>query len=301
MRTVRLTVSPDLKGARYDVAIHTLLNQRENYSFSKSLVRKMIMVGATYLNGRRHSIASKAMRSGDQIKVMLQPPKAPLPDAPELSADAILYREGGLIIVNKPAFLPTVSTIDNAQDNLVERLRVLLRDKTEVKKPYIGIHHRLDRDTSGCVLFTTEESANVGVAKLFQESLIQKHYLAIVKNNGQIPDAWQIKNQLIRSSKKKNHYESTTGEGSFAYTEFTCLKRGEKYALIQAKPITGRTHQIRVHLSEFGLPIVGDRFYGGEPASRLMLHAKFLSFRHPTLDQSVELEAPMPSDFLTDL
>jgi len=170
---------------------------------------------------------------------------------------------------------------------------------------YLGIHHRLDAQTSGCVLLTTDLSRNAFVSRLFQEHLVKKEYLAVVHVKEKAPPkAWEIKNQLVRVQKKKNRYASTRkigkpdSEGSFAYSRFELLEQRGELALIRCVPVTGRTHQLRVHLSEYGLPILGDRLYGKdrEQTGRLMLHAHRLAFREED-GSEVIVEAPLPEEF----
>jgi len=294
MATFTLKIGNELKEQRLDKVVHALLNEKVPGGISKSMARKLVMVGAAYLNGSRCRIASKPVFKGSEIKVEYNPEKLrPIQlEFPSLSQKDILYNEGGLIVVNKPANMPTVATLDNARDNLVAMLKTF-----HGKDQYIGIHHRLDAPTSGCILFTLDEKMNAFVAELFRESLIQKEYLAVCKVIHPPPaQKWEIKNQLERAEKKRNIYRSTKGEGDFAYSRFELLKTKGDIALIKAMPITGRTHQLRVHLSEQGLPILGDKAYSGPQATRLMLHAHKLSFRLPDGRDTV-VEAPIPAEF----
>ncbi len=294
MPSYTLKIGNELKEQRLDKVVHALLNEKVPGGISKSMARKLVMVGAAYLNGSRCRIASKPVFKGSEIKVEYNPEKLrPIQlEFPSLTPKDILFNEGGLIVVNKPANMPTVATLDNARDNLVAALKTLLG-----KDHYLGIHHRLDAPTSGCILFTLEEKMNVFVAELFRESLIQKEYLAVCKVINPPPaEQWEIKNQLERAEKKRNIYRSTKGEGDFAYSRFELLKTKGDIALIKAMPITGRTHQLRVHLSEQGLPILGDKAYSGPQATRLMLHAHKLSFRLPDGRDTV-VEAPIPAEF----
>lgn len=288
---------------RFDKVVHALLSPELEGGISKSMTRKLVMVGATYLNGSRCRIASKPVYSGNEIRVEYDPRKfRTLPvNTVRLAPEHILFNEAGLIVVNKPANLPTVPTLDNARDDLISALHGLLG-----KEQYIGIHHRLDAPTSGCVLFTTKEDMNTFAAGLFQENLIQKKYLAVVTlRNPPGEKKWEIKNQLARAEKKKNIYASvkTEGpalsvvEGSFAHSRFELLQAEADMGLIACEPVTGRTHQLRVHLSESGMPILGDRTYQGKEYSRLMLHAWKLTFRHPTENREVTVEAPAPEEF----
>lgn len=303
-----------LDGERFDKVIHALLAERVEGGVSKGMARKLIMIGAAYLNGSRCRIASKPVFGGIEVRVEYKAdrlPQAQQQNVPELTAANILYHENGILVVNKPPKLPTVPTLDNARDNLVAALKRLLASRAgETKEIYLGIHHRLDAETSGCILFTTDTAMNVFAANLFQENLIQKEYLAVCTlNDLASPKKWEIKNELVRAEKKRNRYASTewlakqappkntrTGEGSFAWSRFEILQTQGKYALVRAEPVTGRTHQLRVHLSEYGMPILGDRTYRGEEASRLMLHARRLEFRDPH-GKDVVIDAEVPEAF----
>lgn len=295
MASYRFKAPASLHKQRFDHVVHALLNEKVEGGVSKSMARKLVMVGACYLGGSRCRIASKPVWQDTEVRVEYNPANVPVAQVKTepLDESRILYREGGLIVVDKPAGLPTVPTLDNARDDLVSALKTFLG-----KDQYLGIHHRLDAGTSGCILFTTDEAQNVTAAKLFQEDLIQKEYLAICSiTEGNPPKQWEIKNQLVRAEKKKNRYASSTSEGSFAYSRFELLQIKDGLALIKAMPITGRTHQLRVHLSEYGLPILGDRLYKGAEANRLMLHAQRLTFRLPGAAAETVVEAPIPVEF----
>lgn len=300
-----------LHGERFDKVLHALLTERVEGGVSRGMVRKLIMIGAAYLNGSRCRIASKPVFGGIEVRVEYKAdrlPQAQQQNVPDLTQADILYHENGIIVVNKPPRLPTVPTLDNARDNLVASLKRLLMRSAEGAEVYLGIHHRLDAETSGCILFTTDAAMNVFAANLFQENLIKKEYVAATKMKpGLREKKWEIKNELVRAEKKHNRYASTewlsahgkTGtkpEGSLAFSRFEILQTLEPRALVRAEPVTGRTHQLRVHLSEFGMPIVGDRTYGGEAADRLMLHARRLEFRGPD-GKDVVVEAPVPDAF----
>lgn len=334
MATYRFLAPQKLHKERFDKLVHVLLNEKVEGGVSKALARKLVMAGAAYLAGSRCRIASKPVWAGTEVRVEYDAARVHRPVNPGtvLERSCVLYEKHGIIIVDKPAGLPTVPTLDDARHNLVAGLEKLLGRK-------LGIHHRLDAQTSGCLLFTTDPARNAFVSRLFQEHLVKKEYLAIVTLNGRTPPkTWEIRNQLVRVAKKKNRYASTplstgastalstgasarlstgastdsgTGasavpndtanpavEGSFAYSRFELLDMRQNLALVRCVPVTGRTHQLRVHLSEYGLPILGDRLYGGATADRLMLHARSLEFREDDASM-VLVEAPIPEAFKT--
>lgn len=298
MPTYRFVTPPSLHHERFDKVVHALLNEKIPGGVSKSLARKLVMAGACYLAGSRCRIASKPVFAGVEVRVVYDAEKTKRINLRSftLGPDCICYHKNGILIANKPAGLPTVPTLDDARQNFV----TLLQQQLGVQ---LGIHHRLDAQTSGLVLFTTDPARNAFVSRLFQEHLIQKEYLAVVSVAKKAPpESWEIKNQLVRVEKKKNRYASTQAagyagsEGSFAYSRFILLAQKKDRALIRCVPVTGRTHQLRVHLSEFGLPILGDRLYGGIFAERLLLHAHRLSFREED-GSEVLVEALPPPGF----
>ncbi len=219
------------------------------------------------------------------------------PEKFELLPEHVLFENADLIVVNKPPYLPTHETIDNARHHLALAVQEFLA-KREKKLPaqiYLGIHHRLDRDTSGVILFTKRKEANPAVAQAFQERLVEKTYFAICL--GSLNEAKTIKTFLGPSPHNKRLFCTVQKGGKYAETEArsldTKIVQGKRLTLVEAKPKTGRTHQIRVHLSENGLPIIGDQAYGRNfpGVQRVMLHAGKLELLGKTF------LAPLPEDF----
>lgn len=224
------------------------------------------------------------------------------------TADRILFEDEWLMAVDKPAGLPSQPTLDRSRPSvsgvLAEFLR--LRDGCE---PYIGLHHRLDRDTSGVLLFSRDRKANAGLADLFRTHGMRKTYLAIAAAGSECPDAWDVENYLGvvgRVGGIARHGAVRSG-GDPARTSFRVAERLPGALLVEARPRTGRTHQIRVHLAEGGHPIYGDVLYGGpmrlgsapgaRPVPRVMLHAAMLEFRHPVTGAEIGIRSPLPRDF----
>ena len=214
----------------------------------------------------------------------------------DLMPSHILYEDEALIVVNKPVGLPTQATLDPSRDHLFATVKRYIDNRDKKNNAYVGLHHRLDRDTSGAVLMTKKKSANLFVSNLFKEKQIQKTYLAVCENVSKtaITSRWSIKNHLGRVGKRQWKVLSVQSGGDFAHTDFNLMQTWGNYHLIKAYPRTGRTHQIRVHLSEMGLPILGDTLYGlpKECHKRLMLHAFALDFDHPNSKKNIHIEAP---------
>lgn len=301
------------RGRRLDQVLAEWLPEASGQPLSKAKVRKLIVAGAVYLNGKRIRIASKELLPNAILDVYLDLEKlvsdtGPSRDRPfHMTAASILYEDEDLIAVNKPPGLATQPTVDEARQNLFALVKRFLAERGGgAAAPYLGLHHRLDRDTSGVILFTKTRGVNAAVAALFSEHRASKVYQAIVGLGRGAPlpqagEAWSVKNYLGRDRQagKRARTTAVRSGGDFAHTDFTMIACHPPYAWVEARPRTGRTHQIRVHLSEGGTPIVGDATYGGERevAPRLMLHAASLTFPHPIHQTVLTVQSPLPEDF----
>lgn len=278
---------------------------------SKGKVRKLIVAGAVYLNGKRVRIASKELIPGAQIEAYvdlhrLYDDEKAKDQVFEMTSKHVLYEDDFLIVVDKPAGIPTQPTLDQARDHLYAAVKRFLsqRDRLGVE-PYLALHHRLDRDTSGVVLFAKKREANAGVAELFSQHQARKTYQALThpsRTGAKLLLDWVVENHLgkARTSGKRAKFTAVRSGGDHAKTEFKLLESFPRGNWIEARPITGRTHQIRVHLSEYGIPILGDSFYGAKEgsAARVMLHAASLTFPHPVNKVEIIVQSPLPEDFL---
>lgn len=248
----------------------------------------------------------------------------------ELDESRVLYEDDAIIVVNKPPRFPTEPTFAKDRDNLRAAVIRYLHKKISLGKnpPYCGVVHRLDRDTSGVILFSKQRAANAAlftafdsselVGKPCQERAAQKLYVAVCEPAGslglisnsvqsqkaaafKVGDNFSVQNYLGRVSLKSQAAKWGTVPkekgGKFARTDFKILEEKGGRLLVQAKLFTGRTHQIRVHLSQKGLPILGDQLYGGPAAERIFLHALSLELPHPLTGEPLHFEAPLPPEF----
>lgn len=248
----------------------------------------------------------------------------------ELDESRVLYEDDAIIVVNKPPRFPTEPTFAKDRDNLRAAVIRYLHKKIGLDKnpPYCGVVHRLDRDTSGVILFSKQRAANAALFAAFdsselvgnsgQERAAQKLYVAVCEPAGslglisnsvqsqkaaafKIGDNFSVQNYLGRVSLKSQaaKWGAVPKEkgGKFARTDFKILEEKDGRLLVQAKLFTGRTHQIRVHLSQKGLPIFGDELYGGRAAQRIFLHALSLELAHPLTGELLHFEAPLPPEF----
>lgn len=233
----------------------------------------------------------------------------PAPQNAAWSPARILFEDEWLVAVDKPAGLPTQPTLDAARPSVFSELKKFLQQR-DGREPYLALHHRLDRDTSGVLLLSKNQKANAGVGALFADRVAQKSYNALAVVGTGCPDLWEVKNYLgiIGRVAKANKFGAVRSGGDPAHTTFRELERFHEVTLVEAMPHTGRTHQIRVHLAECGHAIFGDELYGGPVAVRLgsgvqlrfprvMLHAAALKFVHPMTKTDVQIECPWPEDF----
>lgn len=211
-----------------------------------------------------------------------------------MSEIKIVYEDQWLLIVNKPAGLPTQPSVDRKRPSLYSHL---LESK---RWPYVGLHHRLDVPTSGLVLLTKDKSANKPVGELFKGRELKKTYLCLCQGRAN-ESKFQIQNHLkpLRLKSGKTKMTVVNSGGDFAHTDFEVLEEFEEATLIKAMPHTGRMHQIRVHLAHIGLPILGDSLYFriDRKYPRVLLHAYQLNFSHPINKTNLLVEAPLPDDF----
>lgn len=239
-----------------------------------------------------------------------------------MTREDILFEDESIIIINKPANFPVEKTIVEGRGYLQGEVSRYLQKRDGCRNsPYIGVVHRLDSTTSGAILFSKTREVNRKLHELFQTRAVEKTYLAVTTRGLDVPKKDEkkeitIENYLSRISPRSSAckwgvVEKERRGALFAKTTFWELGRVEKksldemikakggkallsgadYYLIEAKLWTGRTHQIRVHLSTRGCAILGDSLYGGDPFPRVMLHSKKIAFQHPITKERVEVEA----------
>jgi 23S rRNA-/tRNA-specific pseudouridylate synthase len=201
-----------------------------------------------------------------------------------LSQRDILYQDDALLAVAKPAGVPTVPTADTSRTSLVRAVQAWLTARGE--RNYLSVHQRLDRETSGVVLFARASRANAGLAAAFARRQVEKTYVALTARPAQRPeDRFRAASPI---------------EGRPAVTDVAVVRRLRGGLLVEARPRTGRKHQVGIHLARAGLQfLVYDRLGCelGARALRLMLHARFLELDHPISSERLRLECSLPEDF----
>lgn len=213
----------------------------------------------------------------------------------------ILHEDADLLIVDKPAGVPTHAPDQGRVDDAHTRLLEWLRTRGEAE-PYLGIHQRLDRDTSGVLLFTRRREANKAIADQFEGRRVEKTYAACVTGlrggGGKERREVMLRHRLVadKGGLMRALPASARG-GQEAVAKLTILERAADRALVELRPETGRTHQLRVQLAAEGMPIAGDEQYGGAAARRLLLHATELSLKHPATGKRMTFRSAAPDLF----
>ncbi|MFT7511088.1 MAG: 23S rRNA pseudouridine1911/1915/1917 synthase [Candidatus Omnitrophota bacterium] len=254
----------------------------ETKGISKGAAKKLVDSKSVYVNGKRVWMAKHELNAGDEV-ISREAKSTIIATAAAPLAVEILFHEHGLLVANKPAGITT-----NHKQASLEALIQKQENNNRLKAA-----HRLDKDTSGCVIFSERPDVIDHLIKQFKERTVKKQYLAIVKGNV------DFKERTIRSPIE--HRE--------AITHFTCLRRGKAYSLVQAEIETGRKHQIRIHLHRQKHPVAGDKDYHTPgrldrtemAVTRMMLHASSICFRIPKTGKTVTVTAPLPEDMKAQL
>jgi 23S rRNA pseudouridine1911/1915/1917 synthase len=287
------------KSARLDKALPMLLP-----SLSRSAAQRLIEAGGVRVNGAPRD-AADVVAPGDVLDVDVPEPTSAVPQAEALPI-TVLYEDDDVIAIDKPAGLVVHPGAGNAGGTLVNALLHHAPDIAEVgDEGRPGIVHRLDKETSGVMLAAKTPHAHRALQEQFRLRQIRKTYLALCIGDVQ-PGRGVIDKPIARDPSHRQRMAIVPG-GREAVTEFVVTERlrieGRPYSLVRAHPRTGRTHQIRVHLSSIGFPIVGDLLYGAgrDPLSkriapRHLLHASEIRFHLPSDGREMALYAPLPED-----
>ncbi len=292
-------VGQEEKGLRLDV----FLTERMPH-LSRSRIQALCKDGHVLVDGTIPAKPGVLLRGAERVTCDEPAPKAVETQAEDIPL-SVLFEDEHLIVVDKPAGMVVHPAVGNPDGTLVNALLHHCDDLSGIggeERP--GIVHRLDKDTSGCMVIAKNDAAHQGLAEQFQQRSLEKRYLAVVAGKPRMLSG-SIKAPIARHhSHRQKMTVVADGRGKDAHTDWRCLGSwkvpGSEMSLIECRLHTGRTHQIRVHLKHIGLPLAGDPVYG-KPLSfpRQMLHAWRLAFRHPVHEGRLEFTAPLPPDFVT--
>ena len=284
---------------------------------SRERLKTLIKQGRVRADGETITDPSYGVKPGQTFDVDVPEPTSPIPKPQEIPL-VIAYEDEAVIVVNKPAGLVVHPAPGNPDHTLVNALIYHCGDSLSgiggVRRP--GIVHRLDKDTSGLMIAAKSDSAHQALAADFAARRIDRKYLALVWGVPK-PSAGKIEGNIGRSPKNRRKMAIVSRGGREALTQYKVQERfGDAVSLIQCKLATGRTHQIRVHMTHIGHPIVGDATYGRAPARKLrslpmdtaqaisdanrqLLHAGTLGFRHPSTEAMMSFDSDLPVEFET--
>jgi 23S rRNA pseudouridine1911/1915/1917 synthase len=297
-----IVVSEYVHGERLDVFLRRCLP-----TISRGTLQRLMADGAIRINGQAVK-PSHQPRIGEVIEIVWPEPVPSTAQAEEIPL-SILYEDQDIVVVNKPAGLVVHPSSGHAEHTLVNALlhhcRGQLSGVGGVARP--GIVHRLDKDTSGCMVVAKSDVPHLALAAQFALRGVQKVYDALLC--GELPDAsGEIEAGIARHPSHRKRMAVAAGGGREARTNYEIVQRLFMATHVHALPHTGRTHQIRVHFHHLGFPLVGDQVYGkranrrlaeatGFNALRQMLHASRLALAHPRTGERMVFEAALPEDF----
>ena len=287
-------VKLDNVGKRIDAYISSIDSE-----VSRTAVQRLIEEEAITVNGKKIK-ASYKVQENDLIEIKEIQPKEIELKAENIPVE-IIYEDDDIIVVNKPKGLVVHPAVGNPDGTLVNAIMAICKDSLsgiggEIRP---GIVHILDKDTSGILIIAKNDSAHINLSEQIKNHEVEKTYIALVR--GIVIENEATINMPIGRSTKDRKKMAVNKNGKNAITHFKVLNRYEKYTLLEIKIETGRTHQIRVHLSHIGYPVVGDYTYSNGKndfnVEGQMLHSKKIRFKHPKTEKTMELEAKLPEYF----
>jgi 23S rRNA pseudouridine1911/1915/1917 synthase len=296
-----LEVTQSEPGIRLDTWIHRQLPQLSRTALCRLIDEKQITVNGRFAKARY------TPKIGESIRVTIPPAKS-CEIEPEAISLIVLFEDEHLLVLDKAPGICVHPSAGHPNGTLVNALLHHCQGQLSgiggISRP--GIVHRLDQDTSGCIVVAKDDATHQGLAEQFAARTVSKSYLAITCGSVR-PKEGDIKANITRHPSHRKRMAVTDGSGREAHTGYTLIEDYSLASLVEARLYTGRTHQIRVHLKHIGFPVFGDDPYGNRQTKRLastirftparqMLHAQKLSFQHPITKNTLKTEAPIPTD-----
>ncbi|MCX8069078.1 MAG: RluA family pseudouridine synthase [Thermodesulfovibrionales bacterium] len=271
---------------------------------SRSQVQKLIQEGYIRVNSN-FSYQNYKVKTNDTITIF-DKEKPPITLQPEPIDIQILYKDNFLVVIDKPSGMVVYPSFGHDKGTLINAVFYHCKQLAQAGMPLRpGIVHRLDKDTSGVIVVALEDTTYYGLAEQFSNRSINRKYLSLIYGNP-LNDSGEIDCPIGRSISDRKKMSVRTRKGKEAITRWKVIERYKMASLIEVKLGTGRTHQIRVHLSSIGHPVLGDTLYGKKTSiqrsqvkiniPRQMLHAETLGFVHPITNQYMEFSTPLPKD-----
>jgi len=292
--SVEITVKAPVTVKRIDAYLAAAMAP----DFSREEVKRCLLAGKIFLNGRP-AIPKDPVREGDRVTGELISEKITTAQPESMPLD-VLYEDDSILVINKPAGLVVHPGAGNKKGTLVNALlgrNTALSSMGGALRP--GIVHRLDKATSGILLVAKTNIAHRKLQSQFSSRSLSKYYQALVRGRIDYEEG-HVDVPLGRDPKIRRKMDTArAGEGRDALTHYRVLKRFRYATLLELKLVTGRTHQIRVHMRHLGHPVMGDTVYGGPAEAaepRLALHAARIEFLHPKTGKIMKFESPIPDE-----
>ena len=293
--TRRLQVTEDGHGQRLDRVLAQKVPE-----FSRSYLQQLIAEQAVQVNGKLAAKQALRLRAGDVLDIELRPTAMSQAFTAQDMPLTVLYEDAHLRIVDKPAGLVVHPAPGHWSGTLLNGLLAL--DPAAARLPRAGIVHRLDKDTSGLLVVARTRAAMDGLVELIASRQMRRQYLALAHKPWRRDQQVEVDAPIgrdVRNRLRMAVVDLQQHPGKTACTRVQWLADAQQGCLLRCELVTGRTHQIRVHMAHLGHPLVGDALYGGTPAAgmqRQALHARRLAFTHPITGQAVDMQAPLPAD-----
>lgn len=272
----------------------TLFSYLLSLGFKRTRIKQLLKYRAVSVNGKTVVRHDHHLYPGDRVSMSAEK-KAVIDLQPKLGIK-ILYEDDAVVVIDKPADLLTIGTEKERTKTAYFQLNEYLRERNPDKRERVFIVHRLDKDTSGIIVFAKNETAKRRLQENWDD--VEKLYLAVVEG---VPKKHEdtIAGYLNESGTLRVYETKDSKNAKYAVTKYKALKSSRGYALLEIEIETGRKHQIRVHCSGIGHPVAGDRKYGAEtdPLKRLALHAYRLTFPHPLTKKRMDFESKLPHAF----
>jgi 23S rRNA pseudouridine1911/1915/1917 synthase len=262
---------------------------------SRGLARRALDAGGVFVDGRRCKVASRYVQIGQTIEVNLEEGGRAGAPAASLDRSRLLYADDWLVAVDKPPGVPAQPTLTRDRGTIADVAGELVGGEP------LTVVHRLDLETSGVTVLARTREAAAALSEAFRTGAPRKTYLALTAR-APAPPHGRIEARLGPDPLRPGR-RMVVAAGEEAATAYQTLRTGDRAALVEARPETGRTHQIRVHLAHLGAPLLGDARYGGPrlvvetSIPRVMLHAQRLELAHPATGAALVFHAPLPDDF----
>ncbi len=285
IKNTMLTI--EQSGTLLDILIKTLSSK------SRKLIKAVLRDGQVMVNGKSITQFDHPVKAGSKLEVCWEK-KEERKHPRELK---IVFEDEHLIVINKPSGLLTVATEKEKRKTAYSMLSNYVKSEHPDNK--IFIIHRLDRETSGLLLFARNEKVKQAIQSTWDTTISQRAYVGVVegslKKEADVISSWLTESKAFRvySSQKKD-------QGLYSVTNYKTLQKNQHFSLVQLLLETGRKHQIRVHMQDINHPIVGDKKYGSKasPIRRMALHAMTLAFTHPITGEKCHFETPIPKKFI---